>query len=373
MFWLLATQLARRGNKLVVITSDALGPHERSPRRTEELAPGITVERFPNRFTWLSARLTPLFFRPRGMRAGLRQALERADVVHMGESRGIHNVWASEACAAQHVPLVWSAYGGLPPGSGLRRPYRALYDLAFTRQVVPRVARFVAQTRHEETIYEQQGAPADRIRRIPLCVDPGLLETLPEPGQFRRRLGIQPQSPLVVCVARLSPVKGIDLLVEAFARLRPGSDGPYLAVVGWDHGSLASLRQQASHLGVESRVKFPGPLYGDERLTAYVDADVFALTPRVYEETSLAALEAAACGVPTVLTEECEIPGLTQAGGGLEVARQADAVAAGLEALLGDGGRRREMGGLARRFVGEHFTADRVAAQHEALFRELTT
>lgn len=372
MFWLLATQLAQRGNKLVVITSDALGPHERCERRAEELAPGITVERFPNRHTWLSARLAPVFFRPRGMREGLRRALDGADVVHMGESRGIHNVWASEACAEQRVPLVWSAYGGLALGSGVRRPYRALYDLAFTRKVVPRVARFVAQTQHEEIIYQEHGAPADRLRRIPLCVDAGVVESLPERGQFRRRIGLGADVPLVVCVARLSPVKGIDLLLEAFSRLRPGSNGPYLAIVGWDHGSLASLRQQAKRLNLEARVKFPGPLYGDERLTAYVDADVFALTPRVYEETSLAALEAAACGVPTVLTEQCEIPGLTDAGGGLEVARQAEAVAAGLAGLLDDRGRRTEMGATARRYVAENFTADRVAAQHEALFREVT-
>lgn len=373
MFWLLASQLAQRGNTLVVITSDALGPHQRNPLRAEELAPGITVERFPNLHTWLSARLAPIFFRPLGMRAGLRRALQRADVVHMGESRGIHNVWAAQACAEQHVPLVWSAYGGLATGSGVRSPYRALYDIAFTRTVVPRVARFVAQTRHEEMVYERQGAPADRIRRIPLCVDTGLLEGLPERGQFRRRIGIGPDDALVVCVARLSPVKGIDVLIQAFSRLRPGPNGPYLAIVGWDHGSLASLRQLAKQLNVEARVKFPGPLYGDERLTAYVDSDIFALTPRVFEETSLAALEAAACGVPTVLTEQCEIPGLTEAGGGLEVLRQAEAVADGLAGLLGNPARRAQMGATARRYVAENFTASRVAAQHETLFKELLT
>jgi glycosyltransferase involved in cell wall biosynthesis len=373
MFWLLASELARRGHKLVVITSDAIGPHERSDRRTQELAPGITVERFRNRNTWLSARLTVLFFRPAGMREGLHRALQDADVVHMGESRGIHNVWASKAAASQHVPLIWSAYGGLALGSGVRGPYRRLYDLAFTRRVVPRVDRFVAQTRHEEAIYRQQGAPPDRIRRIPLCVDPGLLERLPARGQFRHRLGLDADAPLVVCVARLSPVKGIDLLIEAFARLPAGPKGPYLAIVGWDHGALRSLRELASRLKVEARVKFAGPLYGDERLTAYADADVFALTPRVYEETSLAALEAAACGVPTVLTEQCETPGLAEAGGGLEVSRDAPAVAAGIATLLDDPDRRARMGATARRYVAEHFTADRVAAQHEALFRELIT
>ncbi len=371
MFWLLASELARRGHQIVVITSDAMGPHERATRAVETLAPGIEVHRYRNRHTWLSARLTPLFFRPEGMREGLRRALQQADVVHMGESRGIHNVWAAQACAEQQVPLVWSAYGGLALGSGVRRPYRALYDVAFTRTVVPRVARFIAQTRHEETIYREQGAPVERIRRIPLCVDRALLTSLPARGSFRQRIGVGPATPLIVCVARLSPVKGIDLLIDAMAPLRTGANAPVLAIVGWDHGSLSALRQQVARLHLEERVKFAGPLYGDERITAYVDADVFALTPRVYEETSLAALEAAACGVPTVLTEQCEIPGLAEAGGGIQVASDPDAVAAGLRALLDNPDRRAEMGSTARRVVLDRFTADRVAAEHEATFAEL--
>jgi glycosyltransferase involved in cell wall biosynthesis len=62
---------------------------------------------------------------------------------------------------------------------------------------------------------------------------------------------------------------------------------------------------------------------------------------------------------------------LTEAGGGLQVSRQAEAIAAGLDSLLRDERRRAEMGAIARRYVAANFTADRVAAQHEALFAEL--
>jgi glycosyltransferase involved in cell wall biosynthesis len=289
----------------------------------------------------------------------------------MGESRGIHNLWAAQVCSRLGVPLVWSAYGGLAVGAGIRKAYRAGYDIVFTRRVVPRVTRFVAQTPHEATVYERHGAHPERIREIPLCVDLNDFQLLPGPGTFRRRIGLTSEAYLVVCVARLSPVKGLDLLIEAFSRIEESPCGPHLALVGWDHGSGSTLKAQARRLGVDSRVHFSGPLYGDERLTAYVDADVFALSPRVYEETSLAALEAAACGRPTVLTAQCEIPGLAAAGGGLLVDRSAEAIAAELGSLLADDVRRREMGALARNHVQKHFSASAVAAQHEAVFREL--
>jgi glycosyltransferase involved in cell wall biosynthesis len=227
----------------------------------------------------------------------------------------------------------------------------------------------VAQTNHERNVYEDHGAPAERVKLVPLCVDPAAFSGLPKRGTFRRGHEIPEQSALVLCVARLHSVKGIDTLIDAFSKIGQ-SDKPWLAIVGWDHGALRSLQAKVGTLQIQDRVRFCGPLYGDERWAAYVDADVFALTPRVYEETSLAALEAAGCGVPTVLTRECETPGLVEAGGGVMVDRDPDGVAAAIEALLGDEPRRRLMGGAARSHIFSEFSVQQVVAQHEALFIE---
>jgi glycosyltransferase involved in cell wall biosynthesis len=370
MFWLLATELAERGHEITVATSDAIGPAERATERVERLHRRIVVTRFPNRRPRLSTMMTPLFFRPQGMREGLVKLAESADIVHMGESRGIHNMWAADAAARAGVPLAWSAYGGLATSPGVRGVYRRVHDLAFTRRVVPRVSLFIAQTGHEEKVYLAHGADPLRIRQIPLCVDGESLNGVPGRGALRRRLGVPDDSGLVVCVARLSPVKGIDTLIRSFARIRLARP-PYLAVVGWDHGALKSLRSLVRALGIEDRVRFCGPLYGRERLQAYVDADIFALTPRVYEETSLAALEAAACGTATVVTPECEIPGLEAAGGGVVVRKREEDISQELTSLLEDAQRRAEMGRAARQFIAVRFSAGQVAARHEEVFAEM--
>lgn len=371
MFWLLATELARRGHEINVITSDALGPNTRAESLVEVLAPRITVHRFRNPHAWLSAHLSPIFLRPIGMRQGLRKAVRSADVVHMGESRTALNVWASQVCAEEKVPLVWSAYGGLATATGIRGLYRSLHDVAFTRKVIPRVSRFIAQTEHERAVFRAHGVPSDNIRLIPLCVDSSGLEPLPTRGQLRERLGISHAAEVIVCVARLHPVKGIDTLMRSFARIQTSDRGPHLVVVGWDHGSLGSLTTLAASLGIASRVHFAGPLYGIDRFTAYVDGDMFALTPRVFEETSLAALEAAACGTPTALTAECEIPGLVPAGAGILMDHTEEGIAESLQSLLKDRHRRVTMGEASRQYVSENFTASRVAARHEDVFSEL--
>ena len=371
MFWLLACELAQRGHRIEVVTSDSLGPDQRSESRDEEMEPNIHVRRFRNRFNAMSARLPALFYRPRSMRAGLRESMAHADVVHMGESRGIHNLWAARAAAEAKKPLVWSAFGGLPAASGVRGLYRRTHDVLITRQVVPRVDAFVAQTPHERAVYVEHGAPPSRIHEIPLCVDLSSYERLSERGALRSKLGLRASDRLVVAVARLAPVKGLDFLVDAFARVPASEHGPHLALVGWDHGSLRSLQLQVQRLGLGARVHFPGALYGDERLVAYRDADLFCLTPSVFEETSLAALEAAASGCPTVLIPECEIPGLAAAGGGLVVGRRLESVAAAVAELIADDSRARDMGLSAAEHVRRDFSVGSVADRHEALFHEL--
>jgi glycosyltransferase involved in cell wall biosynthesis len=371
MFWTLAQELAKRGHQIEVVTSDSLGRDERAERLEEDLEPNIHVHRFRNRFNAMSASLPPVFYRPRGMRRGLREAMAGADVVHMGESRGIHNLWAARAASAARVPLVWSAFGGLPEATGVRGVYRRLHDVFLTRQVVPLVDAFVAQSEHEEVVYRAHGAMPSKIHRIPLSVDLSFFERPPERGTLRRKLGIESTDQLVVSVARLAPVKGLDLLVEAFSKVPQTERGPHLALVGWDHGSLSTLKAKVQELGLERRVHFPGALYNEERLTAYVDADVFSLTPIVFEETSLAALEAAAAGCPTVLSAQCEIPGLADAGGGLVVDRQPAAVAEAISRLLADDTYRRDVGERARVHIKNHFSASSVATQYEALFQKL--
>ena len=109
-------------------------------------------------------------------------------------------------------------------------------------------------------------------------------------------------------------------------------------------------------------MRFAGPVYGDDRFAAYASADVFALTPRHWEETSLAALEAAACGTPVVVSEQASIPGLGEAGGGFVVPLERGRIAGAIgEALV----RSPELGSNARELVRREHSSESVVEQLE--------
>jgi len=110
----------------------------------------------------------------------------------------------------------------------------------------------------------------------------------------------------VLFLGRIHKIKGIDILVKAFAKLIDKLDGVRLVIVGPDDGYLGELEALIKALKIEDSVLISGPLYGRDKLEAYVDAYVYVLPSR-YETFPMSILEAVACGTPLILTENCGI------------------------------------------------------------------
>jgi glycosyltransferase involved in cell wall biosynthesis len=168
-------------------------------------------------------------------------------------------------------------------------------------------------------------------------------------------------------LGRIHRLKGLDVLIEAVEPLLQRDMGLALVVVGRDDGHWPVIEARFGHLIECGSVRFVGPLYGDDRFEAYAESDVFCLTPRHWEETSLAALEAAACGTPIVVTEQAEIPGLDAAGGGRTVPLDPAAIRSAVADVLA---RKDEMGPAARDLVYRQHEHDSVVELLEAYLEE---
>jgi glycosyltransferase involved in cell wall biosynthesis len=112
---------------------------------------------------------------------------------------------------------------------------------------------------------------------------------------------------LALFLARLHPKKGCDLLIRAFARVAAADPLLYLVMAGPDEcGWRADLENLASQLAVSSRVVFAGPLYGNLKRGALRAADVLAL-PSHTENFGISVVEAMACGVPVLISDQVNI------------------------------------------------------------------
>jgi glycosyltransferase involved in cell wall biosynthesis len=130
-------------------------------------------------------------------------------------------------------------------------------------------------------------------------------------GHFRRRWGIPNDTKLILFLGRLVSKKSPDLLLKAFAQWRqnaPGEQDAVLVMAGPEEGDgfLPRLKAMADQFKLKERVLFVGPLYDDDKWSAYRDADLFVL-PSQNENFGNTAAEAAACGTPVIVTDRCGI------------------------------------------------------------------
>jgi glycosyltransferase involved in cell wall biosynthesis len=165
----------------------------------------------------------------------------------------------------------------------------------------------------------------------------------------------------ILFLGRLHYKKGLDLLVSAYRLIAQGWRDVDLVIAGPDFGERAPLESRIRSLSLARRIHLPGPLYGPAKLSALKHAACFCLPSRS-EGFSVAIVEALACRVPVVISEQCHFPEAGQAGAGIVVPLEVASLANGLAALLDDP-RRRETAGLAgRRLVEGRYTWPAVAA-----------
>ncbi len=174
-----------------------------------------------------------------------------------------------------------------------------------TSEALRRADAVIAVSRDLANRVVKLGAEPDRVRVIYDGVAKGRFA----PGskrEARGRLGLDAETPIVLSVGNLVPVKGQDLLIEACARLAAQGVRFRCCLVG--QGPLRpALQEQAARLGLGERFRMLGALPQGELPDWYRAADVFAL-PSHSEGVPNVLLEAAACGTPFVASRVGGIP-----------------------------------------------------------------
>ncbi len=178
-----------------------------------------------------------------------------------------------------------------------------------------------------------------------------------------------PDAPLkLIYVGRLAPRKGLDEILEALAQL----EGPAELVIAGSGPDEAKLRQRAKALGLEGRVGFAGPAYGEHKARLLSQADVLLL-PSYSEGLPYALLEAMASGVVPIVTPVGAIPDVVEAGAhGLFVpVRDAGALARAIASLAADRAWVARMSAACRKRIAAAYSIERVGAEFSGLYAAL--
>jgi glycosyltransferase involved in cell wall biosynthesis len=172
---------------------------------------------------------------------------------------------------------------------------------------------------------------------------------------------------LIGTVGRFDPVKNYPMLLRAFARLPRGIREPHLVFVG-DGPCRRELEKMAEEMGIAGRVTFLGRQYRVHEILPLLD--VFVLSS-ITEGTSVALLEAQACGVPAMVTDVGGNGNIVSYGenGFLCDVNDDSAMAGALERLRGDCGLAQSMGLRARARVIDLFGLESMVRRHERIYQ----
>ncbi|MBT3070836.1 glycosyltransferase [Rhodomicrobium sp. Az07] len=201
--------------------------------------------------------------------------------------------------------------------------------------------------------------------RRPIAVIPNGTD-LPDEQELRRQNHDRaPRTALFL--SRIHPKKGLPMLVDAWARLRP-SDW-MLRIAGPDEGGhRAEVEALVTSAGIADVVQFSGELSGREKTAAYASADLFIL-PTHSENFGMVVAEALAHEVPVVTTSGAPWQTLVDHACGWWVPPTAEGIAEGLhQALSCPPDTLRDMGRRGRILVAAQYGWDGIALRFLATY-----
>lgn len=369
----LSEGLGARGYDVTVLTADwgvekrlaelRAAPAERCPFGWRRNTRGATAIYLP---TWLHYRATT--WNP-AVKRFCRARLRNFDIVHIFGLYDLLGPSVAAFCRKRGVPYLVEPIGMfLPIVRSLRM--KRIYHAFFGKPLLAGAAAVLATSEQERSALISGGIGEERIvlRRNGVSIP----EQFPERGWFRSRHRIPAEVQVVLFLGRLSKKKSPDLLLRAFAGLHPNNHDaePWLVFAGPDgEGMRSQLEEMARVFGLETRIRFTGPLLGDEKWAAYRDADIFVLPSR-NENFGNTALEAAATGTPVVLTEQCGVAPLLRDEAAIVVPHNEEALRKALERVMEDSEASRRLAS-AGRIAAARLGWEEPLAQMEDVYRRL--
>jgi len=321
--------------------------------------------------TGFFAKYWPGYSRP--LAETLKREASRFDLIHT------HGIWYYPqfavylATKGSTKPIVASVHGELSDINLSRSALKKKIFSAIAQRKILKIASAIhaVSEKEAEDIFRFVGK--QHIASIPNGVNPeGHTDALHSKWINNKFPEIDGKK-VILYLGRISSGKGIDTLVKAFAHIAKDKDNVLLLIAGPDSlGYRTHIEKIIEMENVSDTVIFTGMLEGTEKKTMLDCADVFVL-PSLSEGFSIAVLEAMLCGLPVIISHQCNFNEVDIANAGKVISVDIDSLANAMTELLNNPVESKEMGKRGATLVREKYTWDVIADKMLALYNEIVT
>jgi len=316
----------------------------------------------------------PRWFRySKALGEACRKTIGEFDLVHLASFWNYPGIPAGAEARRQGVPYVISTHGTLV-SYALRQGW--LKKWLYMKAVEERNLRHAAAI-HYTTELEREAMAYLRLPNPTFVIPNGLnfreFDALPARDVALRRLGLSEDSIVLAFLGRLNRIKGLDILVKAFAEIAADFPSAFLLLAGPDDGYERALRRLVDQFSLNHRVRFLGFVNQEARVRLLSATDL-SLSLSESENFCYAAVEAMAAGVPVMLSEHVGISREVEAdGAGVIVPAEVEAVANKLAELLSQPGLLKDMGRMAYASARKRYDISEVAKRMATAYKDILT
>jgi glycosyltransferase involved in cell wall biosynthesis len=296
----LSRELANRGHEVTIITTDLYKPRQRYlPDLEVSGHEKITILRFPYFSDWLAWKKK--IYISFGLIKYIRQHILEYDIVHLQDLISVTAIFTSLYCRHHSKPYVLTTHGSIP-WLYRKNVLNKLYAQLIGKKILANASKILVLNQTELELCKSIGIPASRLHLISNGINLWDYGNLPEKGKFRTKYRIHQDTKIVLYVGRLYDSKGLDLLIKAFHDILMTYTNLILVLVGPDDGYKNKLFEMSEKFQISNNLLFCGYISNDEKMEAFVDADVF-VTP-LFFGFPIAFIEACFCGKSIVTTNK---------------------------------------------------------------------
>jgi len=358
--------LAHRGHQVTLLTTNTDGSG------VINVPLGTPVDQEGVETYFYQAQLRNMFSLP--MATALKRMVPLSDIVLIHSLYQFTSTIAAHYCRKNKVPYVLRPHGTLDPFLVYRR--RWLLKWAYIKLFEVRNFRGAAAVQYssamEEGMTQRFVSGPMRSIVIPEGISLEKFTNIPIRGSFRTRYPETVGKTLILFLGRFDQKKGIELLVASFNELAlRRTDVHLLLVGGGDSDYINKIMGMLRDRGIAHRSTYTGMVSEQEKIRALTDADIFVL-PSHGENFGIAVVEAMACGIPVIISDQVGIwQEVAEAEAGIVTRCDSAEIILAMEELVGNPFRMRRLGENGKKLVAMQFTQGRMAERMEKAFNRL--
>ena len=347
----LCRALREIGNEVSLVTTYS---GEVSDEAKNAIDAGVQYIEYPRlRFVYHLA-ISPVFARE------ISRLVANADIVHL------HGLWmyppwaAGWAAQRQRKPYVMMPHGFLEPERlKISKFKKRIVGTLIERPLLRKANGIVATSDSEATGIKAYGINKP-MHIMPIGIDCEMFDAGKRNEVLMASLGLDLRKRHLLYFSRITPIKGLDLLAEAWGNVNR-KDWQLVIVGPDDRGYSKVVSSLYTNFIAEGSVVIHGPVFGQDKYDLLKSVDAFVLPTRS-ENWSIAVAEAMTAGLPVVCTKGAPWSCLDEYGAGFWVDISADAISAGVQRIIDMNDQsRHEMGAAGRRWVEGNLSWNNIA------------